>query len=959
MISAESPSPPLRPHGPVPEVDAHSSTACELSGLDDLSGLPVAEICGRSTERAVIDEVLARARAGDSGVVVVRGEAGIGKTALLEYAAAGAAADMRVLRGTGVESETKLPFSGLHLLLAPVLHLRNKLPGPQSEALGAAFGLVDQARSDRFLLGLATLSLLGEVAAAEPLLVLVDDTQWLDRCSAAVLSWVARRLRAEGVALLFAVRDGYPTPAEGVPDVRDLRLTALDRGSSAMLLGDLAGHVKDHLLAEAQGNPLALLELSAALTPEQRAGELPGATFHLHHGPMSGQLESAFAQRVRALPERTRSLLLAAAADDSGDLHLVLTAGRRLGADVADLEPAEDDRMVHICGDRLRFTHPLFRAAAYRSSSLQARLAAHAALAEAFGESGMADRSAWHRAAAVHGADESVAAEMERTAENARARGGHAAVATAYHRAAQLTSDLGKRARRLDAAAQAALDAGMTSFATHLADRAWPIARDPTVRAGLAMVRAAIAQEQDLRARPEETVEAAAGLAKQAPDTAATMLLFALISVWSGGEPYQMPQLAASTAIVPRSSPMLADVTAAIAHLADERWAQAVPHIRSLVHEISSTANLATWQRITVQWWFLWLADIHAAQEGAVVLADRCQAQGNIGLLPRALLHLARTQLLLGRHRDVLSTSEEGLRVAAHTEQPHFVGHHAGLLACVAAIEGDQARCAELTEDILADGVSERGIECVYARALLDLGHGQYEAVLRRLTRVPQALMRHHPAIDHSLGTATLVEAAVRQGHPTLAVAPLARLRRWAHATGQPWTVAIAARCQAQLADGEEAERHYEQAIRLHRQDDAYPFEAARTHLLYGEFLRRRRQRNRARPLLRSALDTFEQLGAAPWIDRVRAELRATGETSQPTERTSGLLDRLTSQELQVVRLAAAGLSNAGIAARLYLSPRTVGYHLYKAYPKLGISSRNDLARMDLGPDDPDSSGLS
>ncbi|MFC4013643.1 AAA family ATPase [Nonomuraea purpurea] len=910
----------------------------------------MAEIYGRNAEKAVIDAVLAGARARESGVVVVRGEAGIGKTALLEYAAA-SATGMRVLRGTGIESEAELPFAGLHLVLAPVLHLRGRLPGPQSAALGAAFGLADEARGDRFLLGLATLSLLAEAAAADPLLVLVDDVQWLDRYSAAVLSSVARRLRAEGIALLFAVRDGYPMPVQGVQGVLDLRLTALDRDSGAALLGDLAGHVKDHLLAEAEGNPLALLELAATLTPEQRAGELPGTALHLHQGPMSGQLESAFAQRVRALPERTRLLLLAAAADDSGDLHLLLTAGRQFGADVADLEPAEHDRVIHICGDRLSFTHPLFRAAAYRSTSLSARLTAHAALSAAFRQGGMADRSAWHRAAAVHGTDESVAAEMEHTAENARARGGHQAVATAYHRAAQLTPDPGQRARRLDAAAQAALDAGMTAFATHLADRAWPLARDPLVRAGLAMVRAAIAQEQDLRARPEEMAEAAAGLAEQAPDTAATMLLFALISTWSGGEPYHTPQLAASTAAVPRSSPMLADVTAAVSHLAGERLAQAIPHIRSLTQQISGTANLAIWQRMTLQWWFLWLADIDAAQEGAAALADRCRAQGNIGMLPRALLHLARSQLLLGRHRDVLSTGEEGLRVAHHTDQPHFAGHHAGLLACVAAIEGDQERCTELTEDVLAGGVSERGIECVYARALLDLGLGRHEAVLRRFAQVPEALMRHHPAIDHSLGTATLVEAAVRQGRPDLAAAHLARLRRWAQATGRPWTLAIATRCQAQLADGEEAERRYEHAVRLHRQDDAYVFEAARTHLLYGEFLRRKRQRNKARPLLRSALDTFERLGALPWIDRVRSELRATGETSLPQEQVPGLLDRLTAQEQQVVRLAAAGLSNAGIAARLYLSPRTVSYHLYKAYPKLGIGSRNDLARMDLDPD--------
>ncbi|MEO3834448.1 LuxR C-terminal-related transcriptional regulator [Nonomuraea sp. B10E8] len=889
---------------------------------------------GRSAEQAAIDDLLSGARSGCSGVLVVRGEAGIGKSALLEYAV-DQAADMRVLRSVGVEAEAALAFAGLHMLLGGFVDRLGVLPGPQAAVLRGAFGLAVAPAGDRFLAGLATLSLLSEVAEERPMLVAVDDTHWLDRASVDALLFAARRLEAEPIAVVLTARDGHRFTTPGLPE---LRLSALDRTAGAAVLAeharDLAPHVRDRVLAEAQGNPLALRELPAAMTPEQRAGEAPAVSFATGTQSVASRVEESFGDRIQVLPERTRQLLLIAAADEGGDLGLVLRAGERLGAGVADLEAAERDRLVRVNAGRLVFTHPLIRAAAYRVATFSQQLAVHRTLADLLGED--LARRAWHLAAATTEPDETVAAELERTAEAARSRGGYAEVAAAYQRAAQLTPDPGRRAMRLVAAARTAGFAGQGALATDLAEQAGPHVSDPRARAQLAWLRVFIAHEQERPPPVVELAEAAMELGKQSPHDSVFMLLEAMAAAWTTDRDREVRD------VINCSSPVadghFGRVTEAVSGMGAEEPQNPV---RILLHEIGDSSDRPIWQRQSTLYWTLWAGDLENAVAGLTQLLDHCRSTGMIGLLPRVCLHLGRGHLFLGRHRDARATSEEGLKIAEDTDRPHFAAHLSGLLACVAAIEGDEAGCREAIGDVLAGEPTERGIESRYAMDLLDLGLGRYEAVVHRMAET-----LHDPAICLTNTLVNQVEAAVHAGRRDLAKNAAARFGTWAEVAGRPCAEAMELRCRALLADGAEAGRLYARAVQLHREDRAQPFERARTELLYGTWLRRDRRRNDAREPLHSALEIFERLRAKPWAERAGAELRAAGEARQAQAAAPDLLDRLTPQELNVVRLAAKGLSNRDIGARLFVSPRTVGYHLYNAYPKLGVASRTELIRM-------------
>ncbi|MFI6477639.1 AAA family ATPase [Nonomuraea sp. NPDC050663] len=895
---------------------------------------------GREAERAVIDRLLTGARAGRSGAVVVRGEAGIGKSALLRYAE-NAADEMRILRGVGVETEVGLAFAGLHLLLGSFADRISALPPLQAEALRGVFGLTEARPAERFMVGLATLSLLSELAEDRPLLCVIDDAHWLDQASADALLFASRRLDAEGIVMILGARDGVPFAAPGLPD---LRLGGLSRTAGAALLAEhptgLAPHVRDQILDEAQGNPLALLELPGALTAAQRAGELPVEAFRLGAQQLSGRLEEQFAQRLRALPERSRLLVLIAAAEESGALDVVLDAGKLLGVSLDDLEPVEIDGLIGFVDGRLTFRHPLVRSAAYREATVTRRLAVHRALAEVSGARGDQDRRTWHLSAAAIGPDEGLAADLERIAEQASARGGHAAVAAAYQRAAQLTPDTERRAERLARAAEAAADAGQTQVAAALDEQIVASTGRPDVLARLAKMRITLAQEQEHGAQAVELAEVAARIAGQAPGEAAFLFLNAIVSAWSPGDVPAITGLAARTAAGSRD-PLLASATGAIAQLADGVTAP----LLDLMNSIGDDPDRGPRERLILHSWLSWMADAEAAHDEALAIVRECRAVGAIGALPKALLYVGRAQWLLGRFRDVEVTASEGLRIAQDTERTHYGRHLAGLLACVAAIQGDEARCKELTGDILRHGITESGTEALDARDLLDLSLGRHEEVLRWSVRdVSSGLFAMNRTYSH---LAAHVEAAVRAGRPELAAEPSASLTAWARATGQPWVSAVALRCQALLAEGEAAERLFARAVQLSG-SSTVPFEQARTELLYGEWLRRGRRRAEARPHLRIALETFLRLGATPWAERASTELRATGETPQAREQAPDLLAQLTAQELQVVRLAAAGMSNRDIAGQMFLSPRTVSHHLYKAYPKLGVASRHELARMDL-----------
>ncbi|MFI6506654.1 AAA family ATPase [Streptosporangium sp. NPDC050855] len=903
---------------------------------------------GRTDELAVIDRLLADARGRRSGALVVRGEAGIGKSALLDHAAA-EAGDMRVLRGVGIESESELPFAGLHLLLRGVADHVDALPDRQARALRGALGMAPVSGGDRFLTGLAVLTLLADLAEDRPLLCLVDDAHWLDHASAEVLLFAARRLGAEGIALVFAARDLH-APAFPAPGLAEMRLSGLDGATAADLLAghaaDLPRHVREQILREARGNPLALLELSAA----QREGQLPAYPYNLGTLPTHSRIQQTFTDRIATLPERTRTLLLVAAADDTGDPAVVLGAAARLGADVEDLEPAEHRRLLLFTEDRLVFRHPLIRAAAYRGATLSRRIAVHRALADTLEAHADADRRAWHLAAASTRPDEEVAAALERSAEHARARGGYAAIAAAYERAASLSPDRHGRGRRLAAAARAAVDAGQLDRAVALADQAVPHALDPTTAAEVARVRATVAGERGQpKVAHEILAEAVLSTAGHDPDTTAAMLFDAVEAAWFAGD------LAAVTGVVERARALghapddrvraLVRVAAGLTGLAADEVGDGLPALRELIGLTAGGPHRAGFrERARVTWWHLMLGEHVAAHDLAVALVRDCRTEGAIGVLPRALALLARAQMPQGRYRDALASGTEGLRIAHDTGQSDHEGYHAVVLAQIAAVEGDQERCADLVKEVLARGTGANPVWAACALSLLDLGLGRHEAALHRLEGVTAGPNR----LDTLSSLPDLVEAAARLGLPGRAAESCRRYRGWAEQSGQPWAGAVALRCRALLADDEEeAGAYYARAVRLHRTGER-PFDRARTELLYGEWLRRSRRRSDARPPLRSALEIFERLGAAPWAARARTELRASGESLAARDRGTGPLSRLSPQEFQVVRLAAAGLSNRDIGAQLFLSPRTVGHHLYNAYPKLGVATRGELARLDL-----------
>jgi DNA-binding CsgD family transcriptional regulator len=903
---------------------------------------------GRAAEQAAIDRLLDAARAGTSGALVLRGDPGIGKTALLDYAAA-AAGGFQLVRGTGIESEAELPFAGLHLLLRPALDRMDSLPVPQRQALEGAFGLAPGPAGDRLLIGIAVLSLLSELAGDGPLLCLVDDAHWLDGSSAAALAFAARRLGADGIALIMAVRDGEGRfPAPGLPE---LRVTGLRPESAAALLdaqpADLTAAVRYRILAEAQGNPLALMELPSTQLPGRPVIEDPGEL------ALTGRLLAAFSGQAARLPEATRLLLLVAAADDADETGLVLRAGQALGADAADLAPAERAGLIRQAGASLAFRHPLIRAAVYQEAPLGQRLAVHRALADAMeGREGSDDagRRAWHRAAGAAEPDEQIAASLDGAAEQAAERGGYAAAAAASERAAELSADPAARARRLTIAAEAAAESGDLTRARALAARAEPDADDAMLRAGLLHVRAlADFGEGSFRGAHRLLIEGADLLAGTSPALAARILVQAFHTAWYIGEPELADVAGRLTALrLPDGDPMqpVAGYLAATLSTLFGWRADRVPALTDVIARARLAGADAPLDLVQVCGAGLIAGQDAQTYEAAAALAAEARGQGRIGLLPTILFFLAEAELFHGRHRDALTTAAEAVQVASDSGQWHWMSQVSGLLAYLAAAAGDEARCRKLADDAMtaatAGNVAPGSPWAHWSLGLLDLGSGRVESALGRLETLAEGPAKHHVSVMRS--APDLVEAAVRIGEPGRAAKPFRRFEQWGARAGQPWIDALVLRCQALLAADPEAESLYAAALEAHRRDD-HPFERARTHSLYGEWLRRARRKTDARTQLRAALEIFDRLGAEPWSGRAASELRATGVVT-PQSRGPGTLGQLTPQELQIVRLAAQGLSNRDIAAQLFLSPRTVGYHLYKAYPKLGVSARTELPTL-------------
>ncbi|MFD0903186.1 ATP-binding protein [Actinomadura sediminis] len=861
---------------------------------------------GRNTERTRIATLLAEARDHRrSGALLLRGEAGIGKSALLDDAAAAltAAGGTHVLRAVGVEAESNLAYAGLNQLLWHVRDRLDALPAAQSAALRAALddpGAPTDHR-DRFTAGLAVLTLLADLAEENgPALCIVDDAQWLDGATAQSLLFAARRLTAEGVVMLFAARD---TGFAGT-SLPELRLERLDARDAERMLADrdVPRAARARVIRESQGNPLALRELATGQgTPDAQPL------------PVADRVTAAFRERIAELPDKAQVMLLLAAAEGRGHMPALLRAARLFDAGLTDLAPAERAGLVDVSGRSVSFRHPLILTAAYQGAVATQRIAAHRALADSADDLECRVR---HRAASTMVPDEDVAQDLQAAAERARNRTGYATASALYRQAAELTPDTQARAERLAAAADLTFQAGNVEEAEQLSASAERLTADPAARARLGRLHATVEFERgDPRAAVRMLTEHAAH-ADPADRTA--MLRDAATYAWTSGDAPSLLRIATTT-----DDPYVRG----LAHEVRGEHDRGLPILAGLLARPDDPLRAAQLALI--------LGDDRAVLDLTTAETRRCRRHGLVGALPNVLQTQAHAQIMTGLHADAEASVAEAVALARDTGLARRAGRLRAALARVAAIEGDEDRLRDLVRDAPPPG----GGYADSARALLDLALGRHDDALRRLDDIAAGPRRHG---SHAiLSAADQVEAAVRAGTPDLARAAHERFRAWARASGQPWALAVAARCEALLTDAEEP---FKIAAELHEQSTR-PFERARTELLYGEWLRRSRRRSDARVPLRSAVETFERLRATPWLDRARAELRATGESTS-TSAAPNALDRLTPQELQVVRLAAEGTSSRDIAAQLFLSPRTVEYHLYKAYPKLGISSRRELSNL-------------
>jgi DNA-binding CsgD family transcriptional regulator len=871
---------------------------------------------GRAAEEAAIAAVLEGSRAGCGGVLLLRGEAGIGKTALLSSTAR-SAADMTVLRATAIETEAELPFAGLHLLLRPVLGDLASLPGPRARALERVLGLVAwpaQPPDDVFLAGLAVLGILTKVAGRGPVLCLVDDAHWLDAGSATALLFAARRLGQAGVAMILTVRD--QSDVLDTAGLAELHLGPLSHEAAREMLageaGDLDPLLAGRVLADAGGNPLAIAELARA------ARNAPGLSSDGHPGPVrpSSRVQRIYGQQIRSLPDATRMLLLIAAAAGAGDLDLVLAAAHALDLDASALSPAEGAGLATVTGRAIAFRHPLVRAAAYHDAPVAGRQAAHRALAGALAECGQGEieRRAWHLASAATGRDDHAAAELELAAEHARQVSGYAAVAAAYERSAELTTDGAVRARRLVAAAHAASDIGASGRAERLLSAAEDLSSDPLLRAEATYLRSR-GYAAGHRATLAALAEAAVGVAGSHPGRALRLLRGLVIPARMSGQ----DGLAA----------LVTTRVAELEHSAGGAAAAAAGAGPPLSPDERLLASVEAWYR----------GDHDTTLAISSSLTQECRQLGMVNVLAGVLHCCGLALAAAGDWPRARAALTEGLRIATDIGQPVRVGHAAALLASLAAAAGDETACRSWLEVYQQHDIS--GDAWGYGMALpagLDLGDGRHESALARFRAAPPEKWRESTAFWYQ---PDIVEAAARAGQPDWAGSVTDVYAGWASRTGQAWMLAVAARCRGLSSCGPDADRHFQEALRWHS-GAGRPMEEARTRLVYGEFLRRRKRRADAAAQLISAIEIFDRLGASAWGRRARSELAATGPAAARAE-APGALARLTRQEYEIARLAAAGQSNREIGARLFLSHRTVGYHLYKAYPKLDITSRAQL----------------
>ncbi|MGW5748870.1 ATP-binding protein [Amycolatopsis sp. NPDC003861] len=893
-------------------------------------------LTGRDTELKELGELVDGPE--DRGGVLIRGEAGIGKSALVaSTAAAASVAGLRVLRTTGAEAERNLAYAGLHQLLHPVRAGVAELPAPQRDALQTALGLASGAEPSAYLVGLAVLTLLAEKAAAKPLLLVAEDVHWLDRASADVLAFVARRIETEPIVLVATLRDGAESPLLSA-GLTSMVLERLPADAAAEVLDSvaprLAPAVRTRLLAEAAGLPLALTELPAAVA------SLDGVDPVL---PLTERLERTFTARVAALPAATRTALLVAALNETTSLAETLAATDALlgtgtaterAADPAVLAPAVEARLVELSAGAVTFRHPLMRSAIPASATPLDRRNTHLALVEALRD--QPDRRAWHQAAATAGPDETVAGELERTAERARFRGGAAAAIAALEQAARLSPDAGARTDRLLLAAELAVESGRRETAERLVHAANPA--DPRRRATAGRLLSEF--EDGVRedpARVAELARTAASVAEDGHHDAAMRILWsaAMRCFWTEPGPAARKALldVADRLPIPDGDPRIVAVTAYVAPF--ERGAAVLGHLRELVAKTGADPEVDRYLGSAA----LQVGAFDLAARFSAAAAPGLRAQGRLGLLPRALAVLAWSRVRLGDLAGAVPAAAEAVRFARETGQPFMAGLATAVQAEIAALRGEHKQAKTLADEAERAGLAA-GARPVLAtvqltRGLAGLSEGRFEDAFADLRRL---LDPADPAYQLALRTycvAELTEAAVRAGR-----------------TGELREVVAGLECLDTPSPALHIGLRYARAV-LDPSDERFaealdsagwPAERGRVHLAYGEWLRRQRRVVESRTHLRTARKTFDALGMAAWADRARRELRSAGESSP--NRGPDARDKLTPHELSIAQLAAEGLTNREIGQRLYLSHRTVGTHLHRIFPKLGVSSRADLAGM-------------
>jgi len=902
---------------------------------------------GREPERARLAALVEGTAAGRATSLLITGEAGVGKSALLDDLVANAG-DMQVLRAQGLESESPLAFAGLHQLLGPVLSLHGRLPDPQARALRVAFGREEGAPVEPFMVGLATLAMLTEAAETSPVLCLIDDAHWLDSASADALIFAARRLRADPVAIVFSARVG-DARAFAPPDIPTLPLGGLGLSAARSLLSERSGvllpeQVTEALLGQTNGNPLALVEMPATLTRDQLLGDAPlPAQLRL-----TDTVQRVFLDRCRRLPEQVQTLLLVAAADDTGSLAIVGRAAGLLDVDPEAVNIAERAQLLVTERDSIRVRHPLVRSAIYQAATGHERRSAHRALAKALGDSDDPDRQAWHWAASVEGPDPAVVSALLGAAARAERRGGYAAACAAYMRAAELTTEEHLRAERQYSAARNAWSGGDAAQARTLLARAREGTEDRLLRADIDRLRGRIEVHLGTAADAHRIfVAAARAVAADDPERALEMAAAAsVLRVYGADSGEVLDPSAITSRLESVTQPRiraLRQLLSSMTLVAQDEWADALAALAVGLEAGPGTldsdvlANLGN-------------AALHLGDDASheryytVMLSQARQAGAGFTML-YALQRLAFSQLLSGQWQAVRSAAEEALELSPAVGERGLAAAPVAWLTLLAALQGADDYDERLIELHGITATHRLGILTVpvhdlrhWAQATRAMAGSDFTLALDHFGHV------HTPAVQRMV-VLDRITSAVRAGETEQAAHWVADIALFARVTKWSWAITAANHGRALLADTDAAPGYFRAAL-APPVAGSRPYDLARTSLAYGEHLRRSQRRTEARPHLRDALSTFEDLNAEPMVARASNELRATGETARKRDPSTAL--SLTPMELQTAQLAGQGLSNKDIAARLWISPRTVAFHLRNVFTKTGISSRAELMRLDL-----------